>query len=144
MGKKIKVFVDTNIWFSAFYKKGPASELLEKLISEKYMVTISELVLKEILANIKEKLPLKTELVRGFLLSYPLTIVKNPSPLEIRNYQNLEEKKDLPILISAINYQCHYLVTGNLKDFQIKKIESRYHLKIVSLKEALEVFKKTY
>ena len=48
MAKKTRVFVDSNIWFSAFYKKGKASELLEKLISEKYTVVISELVLEEI------------------------------------------------------------------------------------------------
>jgi len=141
MDKKTKVFIDTNIWFSALYKKGPASILLEKLLSKKYTVVISELVLEEIIRTLEEKLPDRAELVKQFLLSYPITIVKNPLVTEMPNYQKLAEGKDMPILVAAINYQCHCFVTGNLKDFKIKEIKKRFSLKIISLKEALGIFK---
>jgi predicted nucleic acid-binding protein len=33
--KKLRVFIDSNVWFSAFYKKGIASDLIDKLLQKK-------------------------------------------------------------------------------------------------------------
>ena len=49
------VFIDSNIWFSAIYKAGNCSQLLQTLSQNKWEIVISELVLREILRNIEVK-----------------------------------------------------------------------------------------
>jgi len=137
MDRKVKVFVDSNVWFSAFYKKGVASQLLEKLNNKKCQVVISQLVLEEIIVNIKKKLPSVLRLVYNFFQEYPVTIIKNPSLKELKNHLNSAHKKDLPILVSALNYKCGYFITGNIKDFKTEIIRKKYGLKILTPKKGL-------
>ncbi len=135
-----RIFIDSNVWFSAFYKKGLPFRLLEKLTKKKHKVVISELVLEEVIRNVKEKLPQVSSLVQQFFLNYPLTVIKNPSSKELRGFSQLAERKDVPILTAAVNYKCRYLITGNTKDFKISKIEKKYKLKVVKPRKALELF----
>lgn len=129
---KVKLFIDSNVWFSAFYKKGVASQLLEKLNNKKYEIVISQLVLEEIIVNIKKKLPSVLRLVYNFFQHYPVTIIKNPSLKELKDYPNLAQKKDLPILVSALNYKCGFFISGNIKDFKAEKIRKKYRLIILT------------
>lgn len=138
MAKKPKVFIDSNVWFSAFYKEGVASRLLKKLDDEKYEVVISQLVLEEIVVNIKKKLPSVLPLVHDFLRQYPITVIKNPSSGTLRRFIGLADKKDLPILVSALKYQCDYFVTGNIKDFKTSRIRKKHGLEISIPREALK------
>jgi len=136
--KKIKVFVDNNVWFSVFYKKGVASNLINRLLQEEFEVIISELVLEEIIRNIENKLPKVFSLVGKFFQEYPITIVRNPNIKEQpQKYIGLAQKKDLPILASALNYKCNFFVTGNKRDFKIFLIKKRYHLLVLNPREML-------
>ena len=137
MAKKVKVFVDSNVWFSAFYKKGVASRLLEKLANKKYEVVISQLVLEEVAINIKKKLPSILPLVHNFFQQYPTVVIKNLSLKALKKHASLADKKDLPILTSALNYKCGYFVTGNIKDFEIGKIKKKCGLKILNPRKML-------
>lgn len=134
---RTKVFVDSNVWFSAFYKKGVASDLIETLLQKDYEIVVSELVLEEIVRNIKNKVPLALSLVHQFFQEYSLTVVKDPRVDEIQKYVSLAQSKDLPILASALNYQCRFFITGNKKDFQINSIKKQYHLSILTPREIL-------
>lgn len=137
MIKPIKIFVDSNVWFSAFYKEGNASRLIKQLMNDRYEVVISKLVLDEVVLNIKRKLPSIEDKVRDFFQQYPITIIKNPKLRDFKIYANFAQKKDLPILVSALNYKCNYFVTGNIKDFSVKKVQA-HSLEIITLREALE------
>lgn len=139
MAKKIKVFVDSNIWFSAFYKSGNASKLLQKLNSKLFEVIISELVLEEIIINIKIKIPNALALVYDFFQQYPVIVLKSPSLENIKPYLGLADKKDVPILTNALNYHCQYFITGNLKDFNIKNIKQDFGLEVISLIQGLKL-----
>jgi len=135
--RKAKVFIDSNIWVSAFYKKGVASDLIERLLQEKFEVVISELVLEEIIRNIEKKVPRALSLVYRFFQEYPITVVKNPKIGQLQKFSELAQKKDLPILVSALNYKCDFFVTGNKKDFKISKIKKQHHLLILNPREML-------
>lgn len=137
---KIRVFVDSNVWFSAFYKKGLPSKLIEKLSQKKFEVVISQLVLEEIVKNIEKKLPHALPLVYQFFQTYPLTVLKNPVKKELKSFEKLAEKKDLPILVAAINYRCRFLITGNVKDFKIDRLDKKYNLKILTPGKAIKIF----
>jgi len=136
---KIRVFVDSNIWFSAFYKKGSVSELIEKLLQKKFEIVISEIVLEEALKNIKKKIPNAFSLICQFFQEHPVTVIKNPQLKQIKKFTGLAQKKDLPILVSALDYQCRFFITGNKKDFKVSLIGKRYNLSILSTREMLNV-----
>lgn len=140
MAQNIKIFIDSNVWFSAFYKKGVPFLVLETLKNQKYEVVISELVLEEVVRNIKNKYPTILPLVYNFFQQYPLSIIKNPSLLNLQKHKGLAEKKDLPILIAAFQYKCKFLITGNLKDFKIKGIKEKLGLRVISPRDAASLF----
>ena|SRR3990167_739639 len=130
--KKSRVFIDSNIWFSAFYKKGVCSELLSYLHKTSWEMVICELVLEEIVRNIKEKIPQALALVIEYFNSVKPTVAKNPLKYEIPAYKGLASIHDLPILISAIDYKCAYFITGNTKDFRSSRIKERFGLQIMA------------
>lgn len=140
--KRIKVFIDSNIWFSAFYKKSIASNLIDRLFQKKLEIVVSESVLEEIVRNIGEKLPVVLPLVYRFFQEYPITVIKNPKIEQLPEFTGLAQRKDLPILVSALNYRCDFFVTGNKKDFKISRIKKRHHLLILNPREMLERFGK--
>lgn len=141
--KKIKVFIDSNVWFSAFYKKGVASNLVSNLLQKKFEIVVSELVLEEIIRNIGKKLPATLSLVSQFFQECPVTVIKNPKIKQLQKFTGLAQKKDFPILASALNYKCAFFVTGNKKDFKIAKIKKQYHLLILNPREMLDRLVKT-
>ena len=130
--KKLKVFVDSNIWFSAFYKTGSCSQLLKLLTDQKHKIIINEQVLEEIIRNIKIKIPSALPLIIEYINQAKPIVVKNPRKPFLEKYKNLSHHKDLPIVIAAINYKCHYFITGNLADFNINQTKKLTVLKILS------------
>lgn len=136
--KKLRVFIDSNVWFSAFYKKGIASDLIGKLLQKKLEVVVSELVLEEIMRNIGKKLPTTLSLVYRSFQEYPITVIKNPKIGQLQKFAGLVQRKDLPILVSALNYRCDFLVTGNKKDFKTSQIKKQYHLLILNPREMIK------
>ena len=129
--KNKKIFIDSNVWFSAFYRKGVCSNLIETLHQLNFEIVICELVLEEILKNIKEKIPDALPLVIEYLKIIKPTVVKNSKKEVALKYKNLASLKDIPILISAFEYRCQYFITGNIKDFKVKLIEKKLNLKII-------------
>jgi len=124
---KLPIFIDSNVWFSAFYKEGTCSRLLRDLTNLSCEIVISELVLEEIIRNIKQKVPDALSLVIEYLDKIKPTVVKNP--------------KDLPILVSAIDYKCHFFITGNIKDFKMEEIKKKTGLKVLRPSEFIKLIK---
>lgn len=135
--KKARVLVDSNVWFSVFYKKGITSDLISELLRKKFETVVSELVLEEVIRNIENKLPEALPLVCRFFQEYPITVVKNPKPEQLQKFAGLAQGKDLPILISALNYKCNFLITGNKKDFKTSLIKKQHNLLILNPREML-------
>lgn len=127
-----RVFIDSNVWFSAFYKKGVCSRLLRHLYKKSWEVVISELALDEIIRNIKEKIPNALMLIVEYIERTKPVVVKNPSKEKLMKFESLVAFDDLPILISAIEYDCDYFITGNIKDFEVDKIKNKFGLRVMT------------
>lgn len=136
---KPSIFVDSNVWFSAFYKEGICSKLLENIKSLGRSVFISELVLEEVMRNIQLKIPNTLSFFINYLKENKTNVLKNPPITKLLQYGGLAEKHDLPILVSAIEYKCDYFITGNLKDFDLKKIQKRSKIILISPKGYVEL-----
>jgi len=44
---------------------------------------------------------------------------------------NLADKKDIPTLVAAIEYNCKFFITGNIKDFRVEEIFNKHKLKVL-------------
>lgn len=139
----MRVLIDSNIWFSALYKKGLPHIAILLCLEKGHEIVICEQVLEEIFLVLKRKYPKGISLAQQLFAQINPTILKNPSLKETKRFSKLATSEDLPLLVSAIKYHCHYFVTGNIKDFAIKKIKKQYRLSVVTPKQfilALKVF----
>jgi|GEM_PF-983240 len=137
-----RVFIDTNIWFSTLYKEGTCSKLLRQLNKSSYEIVISELVLEEIIRTIQKKTPSILPFVIEYLDTTKVIVAKNLEKKAISQYHHLADIKDAPILATAVEYECSYFVTGNLKDFKIDQIGKKHTLIVVSPADFLKDFQK--
>jgi len=135
---KLSVFIDSNVWFFAFYKEGICSKLLENIESTGQKVFISELVLEEVMRNIQIKIPNTLSFFINYLKENKIIVLKNPSATKLLQYSGLAEKHDLPILLSAIEYKCDYFITGNLQDFNLQKIKNKSKIVLISPRRYVE------
>lgn len=129
------IFIDSNVWFSAFYGQGICSKLIEQSISSGGQVCISELVLEEVIRNIQQKIPHALSLFTRYLKENKIIVLKNPSIATLSHYQGLAERHDLPILVPAITHKCKYFITGNLQDFDLKKIREKSPIRLLTPRE---------
>lgn len=114
----MKVFIDTNILFSAILFPGRIPDLaLQKALSFPYVVYTSNYVINELEKKFILKFPEKKDSLYKFIKIYRLNSVL----VEELNYSLKEEEvlrdiKDKPILRAAIYSKCDILLTGD-KDF---------------------------
>lgn len=131
MELKNKVFIDSNVWFSAFWGSKKLEDILNKLTND-WEVYISEQVLIEVIKNIKLKLPVVLTKINDFFSTYPLKVIKDPSEREVKSIVGLADLKDLPILASAVSVECDWLLTGNVKDFKVSEIKDKFGLGVIN------------
>lgn len=133
--KPLKIFVDTNVWFSAFYGSENAEKLIKAHIEGKIKAVISQKVLDELVKNIKRKVPKALPHLRQLLEISPPVILKDQAEIR-KDLENYVDKKDKRILASAINGKLKVFVTGNIKDFKLKEIKKTYHIEVITPREA--------
>lgn len=135
---KSSVFIDSNVWFSAFYKEGSCSKLLRNIKSVGWKMFISELVLEEVIKNIQLKIPDALSFFVDYLKENKIVVLKNPTLRLLTQYKKLAKFEDLPIIISAFESKCNYFITGNIKDFNIVLINKIFKIKILTPAEFLK------
>jgi len=112
----LKVFLDTNVWFSALYSELRGSypsiilKLSQKGLIELYLSTLVELELRH---NVQKKIPdREKELEEVLKGSKKLTDVN----LDLEILRRLPES-DRVTVSTAIYHRMDYFVTGNTRDF---------------------------
>lgn len=138
--KIIRIFIDSNIWFSSFYGSENCQKLIMAHQEGKIVALISAKVLDEIVKNIKKKLPSQFSDLQELLINTPPEIVPNPQNIPPKLI-GLVSPEDLPIFISGLNAGIEYFITGNIKDFSVKKLEKITGIKIITPKEAVKLLK---
>ena len=127
------VFIDTNVWFSAFYGSENAEKLIKAHIDGKIKAVISRKVLTELTRNIKGKIPQALPNLKKFLEAAPPIVLKDPLKIS-QNVKKSVNQKDRIIFQSALDAKIPLFVTGNLKDFNALT-------KVISPKKALGILK---
>ena len=132
-----KIFINTNIWFSAFYGSKNAEKLIKAHIKGKIQAVISQQVLEELVRNIEKKIPLATEVLENLMQSAPPEIVKNPQKIsaEVKKWV---DPKDQKIFQAAVNAKVNLFVTENIKDFSAKDLEKRFNIKTLNPEKSIK------
>ena len=135
----IRIFVDTNVWFSAFYGSTASEKIVTAHIQGLIKAVISQQVLDELVKNIATKIPPALSPLKTFLETTPPEIIPNPSTIP-QLVQNLAHPKDLPILASAHQAKVKYFITGNTKHFNLQQIKTKTGIYILSPAQAAHQF----
>jgi putative PIN family toxin of toxin-antitoxin system len=143
MGQKsIRIFLDSNVILSGLLsEKGPPRIILD-LFSLRLPFLLGmtgKYNLLEIERNLAKKLPALLPLYKDFFPKLNIKIIPLPSTEQIGQYAQAMAKKDVPVLVSAINGKADFLVTGDKKDFDKIKGSGKYPLTVVNPREFLDI-----
>ena len=109
-----RVFLDTNVIFSALYSsRGAPGRVLEYCIEGRCSIVISCQVLDELIRTIKVKFPRALPALKKLLESVPLEITADPAPEEIHRWIKQIQPADAAILAAVIAAKVDFFVTGD-------------------------------
>jgi predicted nucleic acid-binding protein len=83
---------------------------------------IPSYVIDELKKVIQRKFPTKHQYLETFLVELPFQYTYTAEKIDIDKYPSIRDKKDLPVLVSAITEDVDILITGD-KDFSEIEIE---------------------
>jgi putative PIN family toxin of toxin-antitoxin system len=108
--------LDTNILLSAGVFAGKRTSSLTLRIAEKHIIVLSSQIIDELHAVMEFKFPDKKPALERFLTRFSYEISHTPSEIDKDIYPKVRDKKDYPILASAIIADVDVFVSGD-KDF---------------------------
>lgn len=121
-GKKtMRIMIDTNILVSVILFPNTNMDELIRIITEKHRLILSSFVIDELIEVVRRKFKNKEEGIERFLIKFPYEKVYTPKITE-QDLFNIRDKKDYPILYTAITENVDVLITGD-KDFFDIEIE---------------------
>ena len=113
----IKVFFDADVLIAGSASATGASFLLLQLCELGLLKGLTNnQVVVEFQRNIQKKLP-QAELTFNEIIKNSIEIFQESSNCNYESYKNMADKKDLPILVSAILCETDYLITFNIKHY---------------------------
>ena len=140
--RAIRVFLDSNVIISGLLsEKGPPRIILDLLsLGFPFLIGLTgRYNLVEIERNLKKKLPDLIPVYRKTLPKINLKVIPLPKPQELRKFSGIMAGKDVPVLVSAIKGQAHFLVTGDKQHFEKMKMTPDAPLKILTPGEFLDL-----
>jgi putative PIN family toxin of toxin-antitoxin system len=114
--------LDTNVIISAFVLSSQPLTKMIDVISENHTIVLSTYVIAELKRVVREKFPDKYSLVENFLQRLDFELVYTPEVIDKSKFPEIRDKKDLPILVSAIIENVDILISGD-KDFIAVNVE---------------------
>lgn len=130
----INIFIDTNIFISAFFFDGNERKILSNPPTNTRYYT-SQQVINEIEFVLMNKFQVEKKIVFDFISKlYVKFILSKP------NYNlNLivRDDKDTDILKSALSAKCKYLITGDKDLLTLKQVENT---KVIKSKQLIKEF----
>lgn len=138
-----RVFLDSSILITALLSSRGGSFYILTQLKDKYRFLINEYVFNETLTTLNRKFPHRKELKNYLFLLMGLSkieILPKPSKFSLKRVSKIINKKDAPILISALQTS-HYLITLDKKDFlnpKVLEFTKKKKLSILTPKEFIE------
>lgn len=118
----MRVMIDTNVLISIFLFPSAKMLSLVDVITERHTIVLPSYVLDELKNVIRRKFPQKYSLLDRFIQELPFSLAYTPERIDAEKYPAIRDKKDLPILVTAILEDVDVLITGDA-DFSAVEIE---------------------
>jgi uncharacterized protein len=130
---ELRVFLDTNVIFSALYSsRGAPGAILAHFIDGRISVVISQQVLEEVIRTIKEKLPEALPALKRLLLNAAPEICADPAAEMVSRWLKILQPGDAAILAVAIATEADCLVTGDNHFLENPVAMSQAGIKIIT------------
>lgn len=141
-----KVFLDSSILVTALLSSRGGSFYILNQWRGAFEFLINEYVFEETMGALNEKFTAREDLKAKLFLVMgltPIKILKNPREDELKFLTNIINKKDAPILSSALKYSSYFLTLDN--DFfaeSVIEFSKKKGLCILKPKEFIQKFRK--
>jgi putative PIN family toxin of toxin-antitoxin system len=138
--KKLKVFLDSNIFISGLFSEKGAQRLILDILSlglPPLAAVTGAYNIAEVERNLRAKLPEALPVFQSIFSALKMDIIPVPSAQDLRPWAGVTADKDLPVLVSAIQAKADVLVTGDKKDL-LKLKTADLPLRIASPSEFLD------
>lgn len=118
----MRIIIDTNVLISAIiYPASIPGKAVTKVLNNHKLVLCS-FIIEELHRILSRKFKNKTEYLEEFLRKVTFELVDTPIVIDSTRYPAIRDKRDLPILVSAITAEVDMIITGD-KDFLVLGIE---------------------
>ena len=121
----MRIMLDTNILISIVIFNSDKLKIMLMNICEKHTLVLSPYIIQELEKVSERKFPNRKKDMMEFIYNLPCEIAFVPLETINNKILNIRDKKDIPVLYSAIISDVDILITGD-KDFDnvnIKKLE---------------------
>jgi|GEM_PF-37388 len=139
--KSVRVFLDSNVILSGLFSEaGPLRMILDLLCLDLPMLQglTGAFNLAEIERNLNKKMPAALPVYLEYASKIKLEVIPLPPLSLISKLVGRTAEKDLPVLASALIGRADYLVTGDRKDFSVKKLKGEYPFRVITPAELID------
>lgn len=112
----MRVMLDTNIFISMIFFPSDQTKELARRLTENHQIIVCDYVIEELRLVVERKFPTKGRFLDRFFMELPFELVYTPRVLDMDKIPEIRDKKDTPILATAILENVDVLLTGD-KDF---------------------------
>ena len=121
----MRIFVDSDVVISSLFSKTGAAYLL--LHCSKITPIFSNISVKE-LKIVAKRLDIKENKLEN-LLHNKFQIIKLKQPIKIKDFRGyVKDVNDIHIIVGAIMAKVSFLITYNMKHFEVEKIKRDYKI----------------
>jgi putative PIN family toxin of toxin-antitoxin system len=128
--------IDTNLLISAIVHSSLYLTKLIDIVADNHIIVLSTYLIDELKETTAEKFPTRFDVLESVLEKTPYMLLHTPETFNPAEYPYIRDKKDLPILVSAINENVDVLLTND-KDFLSLDVK---HPEILTPLEFLEKY----
>ena len=121
----MRIMIDTNILISMFLFPSNTMNRLKLNLCDHHQILLCSYVVEEMKDVISRKFKSKEADLDEFFQSFPFTLTYTPEHFNEKDYPEIRDISDLPILVSAILEDVDILITGDndFEDICIEKPE---------------------
>lgn len=112
----MRVMLDTNIFISMIFFPSNQTRALARRLTDSHQIVVCDYVIEELRLVVERKFPGKIKFIDRFFLELPFELVYTPKTLDLDEFPEMRDVKDVPILATAILECIDIFLTGD-KDF---------------------------
>jgi len=118
----MRIMIDTNVIVSAILFPNSLPSTLIKSVSSRHEIVLCTSIIGELYEIFERKFKQKTKALETFLSELAYELIYTPQNIDKDKYPFIRDKKDFPILVSAIIGIVDVIITGD-KDFLKADVE---------------------